>query len=460
MPENNLFILKHKNEDVALIQMTSDGEIDNYEIFNQRFMPYLGSNDPYHLHTWWNNRAIPEGREHLLPLLKKHNCSNPSELLMKNLGLSLTDTYWICPARLNLSWEEVNLFDNGNKELKFHDGYGKVHYTNDKDAALIGSLFKYANFIDNEWYMIKYGNTKYPNGIQNVNEKFASIVHYSQGFKEFVPYLTMSKNKGDNEICKCKFFTNKNAELISAHEITGGTKPNEQYDAETELNKFIDICEINGLSKEYVNRFLDYMIMTDFIITNSDRHWDNFGILRNPDTLDFISMAPIFDNGNSMFYNNPYELRRISLLRLKDNGITKNEIDRLKLVKDRSVVKSELLPLPNDVKKFYMNHGIKDKVAEAISYSYSNKLDLFMEYQHKIPINYAMETEYIDKTPYTKQKPNPEFFKEKPEMLTPEIQKEISNKHNKINGEAAKFLSMSDEEYQDVIISLNYPDLP
>ena len=123
---------------------------------------------------------------------------------MKNLGLSLTDTYWICPARLDLTWDEVNLFDNGNKELKFHDGYGKVHYTNDKDAALIGSLFKYANFIDNEWYMIKFGNAKYPNGIQNVNEKFASIVHHSQGFKEYVPYITMSKNIGDNDICKCR----------------------------------------------------------------------------------------------------------------------------------------------------------------------------------------------------------------------------------------------------------------
>ena len=47
---------------------------------------------------------------------------------------------------------------------------------------------------------------------------------------------------------------------------------------------------------------MDYQIMTDFIITNVDRHRGNFGILRDANNLRFISPVPIFDSGNSMFF--------------------------------------------------------------------------------------------------------------------------------------------------------------
>ena len=34
------------------------------------------------------------------------------EYLLRNLGLSLTDHYWIKPIDSSLKWAEVNLFDN------------------------------------------------------------------------------------------------------------------------------------------------------------------------------------------------------------------------------------------------------------------------------------------------------------------------------------------------------------
>ena len=45
---------------------------------------------------------------------------------------------------------------------------------------------------------------------------------------------------------------------------------------------------------------LEQMIVLDALIANEDRHWGNFGALRNSESLEFIGLAPVFDNGNSL----------------------------------------------------------------------------------------------------------------------------------------------------------------
>ena len=42
------------------------------------------------------------------------------------------------------------------------------------------------------------------------------------------------------------------------------------------------------------------MYILDFLIMNEDRHLNNFGIIRDVNTLKWISVAPIFDNGQSL----------------------------------------------------------------------------------------------------------------------------------------------------------------
>ena len=43
--------------------------------------------------------------------------------------------------------------------------------------------------------------------------------------------------------------------------------------------------------------------LNDFIIANKDRHFNNFGVIRDVNTLEFIGVAPIFDNGCSLWYD-------------------------------------------------------------------------------------------------------------------------------------------------------------
>ena len=44
----------------------------------------------------------------------------------------------------------------------------------------------------------------------------------------------------------------------------------------------------------------------DFLISNEDRHYNNFGFLRNAETLEWLGTAPVFDNGTSLWYNTPH----------------------------------------------------------------------------------------------------------------------------------------------------------
>ncbi len=43
------------------------------------------------------------------------------------------------------------------------------------------------------------------------------------------------------------------------------------------------------------------MIVLDFLLANTDRHWRNFGAIRDAVTLEWVGMAPIYDSGTSMW---------------------------------------------------------------------------------------------------------------------------------------------------------------
>jgi hypothetical protein len=48
---------------------------------------------------------------------------------------------------------------------------------------------------------------------------------------------------------------------------------------------------------------LDLILILDYIVLNEDRHFGNFGMIRNANTGEFIKPAPIFDTGSSLFHN-------------------------------------------------------------------------------------------------------------------------------------------------------------
>lgn len=61
------------------------------------------------------------------------------------------------------------------------------------------------------------------------------------------------------------------------------------------------------------------------IYKNTDRHMNNFGIIRDSKTLKWLHMAPIFDSGNSMFYDSMSIPSGNELLKIRVNSFANIE---------------------------------------------------------------------------------------------------------------------------------------
>ena len=57
------------------------------------------------IERWWNKRAVPLNQGKIKEILEQQGVSCPEAYLVKNLGLSLTDFYWIRPLESGLTWK-------------------------------------------------------------------------------------------------------------------------------------------------------------------------------------------------------------------------------------------------------------------------------------------------------------------------------------------------------------------
>lgn len=96
----------------------------------------------------------------------------------------------------------------------------------------------------------------------------------------------------------CENFINPNTEFVPANLIYNVLPQKNNESNLTHFFKCAEYLQIPG-TKDYINNFLTI----DYLTENTDRHYGNFGFIRNINTLKFISPAPIFDNGTSLWNN-------------------------------------------------------------------------------------------------------------------------------------------------------------
>ena len=354
------YFLMHKDIPVCLMEISEDGilgSVRRNEAAKEHF-PLGGQMNNMKFHEWWRDRAIPKTRHGAKSALQRLGYSSTNSALVNNLALSLSDCYWIKPRGEELTWKDTNLFTND-----FVDTFGEITINQDhmidlrketrfNCATSQGELQK-KWCIDKEGrrYMIKgnYGQSYQ----QSLNEIFATQLHKQQGISNYTPY-SLVKVKVDGNVeglgCMCYDFCNEDIECISAWELlqTIKIKQNESY-----YYPLKRVCSGLGISEQDFSDFMDYQIMTDFLMSNTDRHMNNIAIMRNPDTLQVLGFAPIYDSGNSMFYNIPYEkLGQVRLDDIKTHSFIEKEVKLLQYVHNRALV---------DIDKAKMDFSIYEK---------------------------------------------------------------------------------------------------
>ncbi len=402
------FFLMHKDIVCgSLIFDEQTGRVMGYKDAGNGYAPYLGNSESAKIKKWWEMRAIPASRVTINEILKRTNSLNTETYLAKNLALSMTDTYWICPADAPLTYDEVKFSNLGGWTG------GKVPYHNatsyDYNASLGGQMEKYWDLGQEIPMLIKESSRFY--GQQSVNEVFATKLHDMQGTD--IPYVryTAEATSGNGIISRCSAFTSDSVEFISAYEMVESAKsPNDisVYD------HYVKTCVKNGIDNSVIRNFMDYQTMTDFVISNTDEHLNNFGVLRNTDTMKLIGPAPIFDSGNSMFYLDggavPYT--RALLLAQPITSFYKRYEQMLAKVENKNLVKVDLLPTGEMVKELYVGAGIPEEKAEFISCNYESKVQMLDEFQHGKKLSLYQEKQNEQKHQQMKQgeKSGPSFI--------------------------------------------------
>lgn len=379
------YYLKHKDDICAVLAIEDEiWRVDNAKVINREIAPFIGYATDASIKQWWSMRAVPSTRKTMEEVIRKAGCANNEEYLAKNLALSVTDSYWVCPVGSDLTWKDVDI----SVLSKYNDG--KMPYHNatsyDRNASLSGQMEKYWNLNKKPPVLVK--DAYLYNGQQAINELFATMVHQKQNNQ--IPYVSYSVKDNPDQGCKeslCDSFVSDNLEYVSAYEILHlFPKKNSEslYDA------YIRLCSSKGIPMEKMQEFMDYQTLTDFIITNTDEHLNNFGVLRDSDSLEFVMPAPIYDSGNSMFYKEPSSsksLKRHELLAIEITSFHNSEEKMLSHVKNRDIVDIEKLPSSEDVKDLYCTNGINEQKALFIADCYKKKVEMLHDYQQGMKIS-------------------------------------------------------------------------
>lgn len=243
---------------------------------------------------WLRRRVIPKNRAFVEEILNTLHLSanNTKGIIDVCKGLSLNDSYWIVPIGFEGTFAEYNLYENRFSEmlsLVAYTGAGQTAeaFTTSPELTTNGVLPKAWRLIENDGIFLYKGGTS---GAANTgNEPFAE--YYAA---QVATTMGLSSVQYDLEnwkgilASKCQLFTDMDTSFIPIGRVvrTGG------------LKAVLDYYENMG-SAFYEN--VRSMLVFDAVIYNEDRHFGNFGILRDSRSGEILRPAPLFDHGRSLF---------------------------------------------------------------------------------------------------------------------------------------------------------------
>lgn len=193
------------------------------------------------------------------------------------------------------------------------------------DNTTDGNLKKRWKTMDGKRCLVKGGSDPFRQ--QPFNEVIAAGIMERLGIP-YVPY-EVTWNKGA-PYSVCKDFVTRDTELVPAWRILKTQKKSNNVSV---YQHFVNCCDWLGIQGAVP--FLDRMIVLDYIIANEDRHFNNFGVLREAETLKWLGFAPIYDSGSSLGYDKtPMQIRSEKDVVCKP--FKNHHAEQLKLVSDFS----------------------------------------------------------------------------------------------------------------------------
>ena len=262
-------------------------EFDEPEFFEDQWLTALRPIGYRGLPAFLDQRKAPKHRKHIQQLLEQYGCDDPEGFLRVTHALSLNDTFWVREADSPLTWQEVSLYTNPFSEIISEAAFDGI--ISETDLSSTSPEFGTDGYYAKCWkreesgvYLYKSGSAHYE--IEPLSEYLAAQLS-ERLCREAVPYdMDFYREK---LVSKCPLFTSEAVGLAKAGAVFCGE--------ERTIPELLAYFESIGSGDAFRR-----MCVLDAIILNTDRHYGNFGVLFDTDTLEVRGMAPVFDHNRSL----------------------------------------------------------------------------------------------------------------------------------------------------------------
>lgn len=392
MPEK--YILMNRSSAAAALTIDSadyDHCIKSIEIIDLNKTPFpvrycVDPEQPQTMESWIYRRLISPNRyglEKILDLTK----ANRLESSLMAYGLSLTDGFWFKPENDNsIQWSDINFFSHS-----FSYDIGNVAFGLNTehcdfltpDLTTNGRMEKTWRSRNNTTWLLKKGSPPYYE--EPFNEKAVSTIMQKISKVPFVKYDVIFIRRYAVSICEN--FTKEGIEFVSAADLSK-TAPKPSYiDTERHLRERCKFFKIPG----YIE-FLNELKIIDFITGNMDRHLGNYGFLYDSDADKFIGPAPIYDNGSSLWFNEPAENITESI------NVTRQTAKRLAATikhPEKYLLPKNIIPeLKELISNTYADSGLYSDRAVPIETLLSQRYESLSEYL-EIELEKSLQTDEV-----------------------------------------------------------------
>lgn len=248
------------------------------------------------IRKWLGSRSIPQNRSFVKEILQSLGLK-PNDLLgilRVCKGLSLNDSYWIVPEGFEGKFSDYNLYGNSFSEtlaLVAYTGHSTIIQAPCLSPELTtdGMLPKAWRKLPDGIYLYKGNSSQTLGGANSGNEPYseyyAAQIAKAMGLNA-IPY-GLERWKGILS-STCKLFTSIDTAYVPIGRLI----------KDVDIAKCIDYAD--AFSPAYGNQIRSMMLF-DCLICNEDRHFGNFGALRDNHSGQILSPAPLFDHGLSLF---------------------------------------------------------------------------------------------------------------------------------------------------------------
>ena len=231
---------------------------------------------------WLRGRAIDAHRTNsrLLKRALRIGMNDDLEAVLHVHAATVTDAYWFRLTGETLCYNDVRFKENQFAALALKgdpDSFNKP-YSPTPELTNTGSYEKCWQMTNGKWQIVKAGNA-----LERFSEVFISRLGSRLGF-------SVAEYEEKDGCVVSPDFTN--GASVNYESAVGFVGDDEDYAVNFEA--------FWKLSPEIAKQYLQ-IIYLDTLCFNMDRHTQNYGVLRDAESGEVLSMAPNFDNNIALF---------------------------------------------------------------------------------------------------------------------------------------------------------------